>query len=130
MKTYKCFIVDDEPLALNVIEQHLSKFSQFEVCGKSTDPMEALIQIKRLQPDLLFLDIEMPEISGLDLIASIQHKPEIIISTRNVPMGLEINIRPVRSGSSRTLMPGLIDAHTHVMFATVPQLAVLTAEIG
>ncbi len=81
MKTYKCFIVDDEPLALNVIEQHLSKFSQFEVCGKSTDPVEALTQIKRLQPDLLFLDIEMPEITGLDLIASIQHKPEIIITT-------------------------------------------------
>lgn len=81
MKIYKCFIVDDEPLALNVIEQHLSKFSQFEVCGKSTDPVEALTQIKRLQPDLLFLDIEMPEITGLDLIASIQHKPEIIITT-------------------------------------------------
>jgi DNA-binding LytR/AlgR family response regulator len=81
MKTYKCFIVDDEPLALNVIEQHLSKFSQFEVCGKSTEPVEALTQIKRLQPDLLFLDIEMPEITGLDLIASIQHKPEIIITT-------------------------------------------------
>jgi len=81
MKKYKCFIVDDEPLALNVIEQHLSKFSEFEVCGKSTDPVEALIQIKRLQPDLLFLDIEMPEITGLDLIASIQHKPEIIITT-------------------------------------------------
>ena len=78
---FKCFIVDDEPLALNVIEQHLSKFSQFEVCGKSTEPVEALTQIKRLQPDLLFLDIEMPEITGLDLIASIQHKPEIIITT-------------------------------------------------
>lgn len=81
MRKYKCYIVDDEPLALNVIEQHLSKFSQFEVSGKSTDAVEALFQIKLLQPDLLFLDIEMPEITGLDLIASIQHKPEIIITT-------------------------------------------------
>ncbi|NUO02171.1 MAG: response regulator transcription factor [Saprospiraceae bacterium] len=81
MKKYKCFIVDDEPLALNVIEQHLSKFSQFEVGGKSTDPVDALAQIKRLQPDLLFLDIEMPEITGLDLLASMQHKPEVIITT-------------------------------------------------
>ena len=95
MKTYKCFIVDDEPLALNVIEQHLSKFSQFEVCGKSTDPVEALIQIKHLQPDLLFLDIEMPEINGLDLIASMQHKPEIIITTayrEYAVEGFELNV--------------------------------------
>jgi len=95
MKKFKCFIVDDEPLALNVIEQHLSKFSQFEVCGKSTDPVEALIQIKRLQPDLLFLDIEMPEITGLDLIASIQHKPEIILTTayrEYAVEGFELNV--------------------------------------
>ena len=95
MKTFKCFIVDDEPLALNVIEQHLSKFSQFEVCGKSTDPVEALTQIKRLQPDLLFLDIQMPEITGLDLIASIQHKPEIILTTayrEYAVEGFELNV--------------------------------------
>jgi DNA-binding LytR/AlgR family response regulator len=78
---YKCYILDDEPLALNVIEQHLSKFEQFEVCGKSTEPLQALGQIKALQPDLLFLDIQMPELTGLDLIESIQNKPSIIITT-------------------------------------------------
>ncbi|HZV69418.1 MAG TPA: LytTR family DNA-binding domain-containing protein [Saprospiraceae bacterium] len=95
MKKYKCFILDDEPLALNVIEQHLSRFNQMEVCGKSTDPLEALAQIKILQPDLLFLDIEMPEITGLELIASIQHKPEIIITTayREFAVeGFELNV--------------------------------------
>jgi two-component system, LytTR family, response regulator len=95
MKKFKCFIVDDEPLALNVIEQHLSKFSQFEVCGKSTDPVEALTQIKFLQPDLIFLDIEMPGITGLDLIASIRHKPEIIITTayrEYAVEGFELNV--------------------------------------
>ena len=81
MKKIRCFIVDDEPLAINVIDQNLSKFSQFEVCGKSTNPVEALAQIKRLQPDLLFIDIEMPEITGMELIATLQNKPEIIITT-------------------------------------------------
>lgn len=81
MKKFRCFIVDDEPLAINVIEQHLSKFEQFEVCGKSTSPVEALTQIKMLQPDLLFIDIEMPEISGIDLIATLQNKPGIIVTT-------------------------------------------------
>ncbi|MBK8503551.1 MAG: response regulator [Saprospiraceae bacterium] len=95
MEKYKCFIVDDEPLAINVIEQHLAKFSQFEVCGTSTDPLEALIKIKLLQPDLLFLDIEMPEITGLDLISSIQQKPEIIITTayrEYAVEGFELNV--------------------------------------
>lgn len=81
MHKYKCYIVDDEPLALNVIEQHLSKFSQMEVCGKTTEPLDALARIKALQPDLLFVDIEMPDINGLELISSIRPKPEIIITT-------------------------------------------------
>jgi DNA-binding LytR/AlgR family response regulator len=95
MKKYKCFIVDDEPLALNVIEQHLSKFGQFEVCGKSTDPLEAITQIKLLLPDLLFLDIQMPEITGLELIESIQHKPQIILTTayrEYAVEGFELNV--------------------------------------
>ncbi len=81
MKKIRCFIVDDEPLAIKVIEQHLSKFSAFEVCGTSTHPVEALAQIKTLQPELLFIDIEMPEISGMELIAALQNKPAIILTT-------------------------------------------------
>lgn len=95
MKKFKCYILDDEPLALNVIEQHLSKFPQFEVCGKSTEPMEALAQIKTLHPDLLFIDIEMPEITGLEFIESIHHKPEIIITTayrEYAVEGFELNV--------------------------------------
>lgn len=81
MKKIRCFIVDDEPLAIKVIEQHLSKLSQFEVCGKSNKPVEALEQIKILQPDLLFMDIEMPEINGMELLATLQNRPAIIITT-------------------------------------------------
>jgi DNA-binding LytR/AlgR family response regulator len=92
---YKCYILDDEPLALNVIEQHLSRFGEFEVCGKSTEPLEALAQIKRLQPDLLFLDIQMPELTGLELIESIQHRPAIVLTTayREFAVeGFELNV--------------------------------------
>jgi DNA-binding LytR/AlgR family response regulator len=95
MPNYKCYIVDDEPLALNVIEQHLSKFGNFEVCGKTTDPVEALAQLKRLQPDLLFLDIEMPDITGLELIQSMQQRPQVIITTayRDFAVeGFELNV--------------------------------------
>jgi len=81
MKKFKCYIVDDEPLALNVIEQYIARFPQLEVCGKSTDPLQAIMQIKALQPDLLFLDIEMPEMTGLELLSSIRNKPAVIITT-------------------------------------------------
>jgi DNA-binding LytR/AlgR family response regulator len=78
---YKCYLVDDEPLALKVIEQHLTKFHQFELVGKATNPLVALTELKHLQPDLLFIDIQMPEITGLELIESIQNKPWVVITT-------------------------------------------------
>ena len=96
MSKYRCYILDDEPLAIKVIEQHLSKLDrQFEVCGSSTDPIEAHQQLKVLQPDLLFLDIEMPEINGLELIASIATSPKIIITTayrEYAVEGFELNV--------------------------------------
>lgn len=81
MRKYHCYILDDEPLALAVIEQHLAKFEQFEVCGKSTDPLIAIGELKGQDVDLLFLDIEMPELNGLDLLESITIQPQIIITT-------------------------------------------------
>ena len=95
MNKYKCYILDDEPLAIKVIEQHLSKFDQFEICGSSTSPIAALTSIKSLQPELLFLDIKMPDITGLDLIEILHFKPAIVITTafRNYAVeSFELNV--------------------------------------
>ncbi len=95
MANYKCFILDDEPLAIRVLEQYISKLKGVEVCGSSTDPLAALEQIKTTQPDLLLLDIQMPEITGLELIGALQHKPEIIITTayrEHAIDGFELNV--------------------------------------
>lgn len=81
MGKYKCYILDDEPLAIKVIEQHLSKFQAFEICGSSTAPLTALPAIKSMKPDLLFLDIKMPDITGLDLIEILHFKPAIVLTT-------------------------------------------------
>lgn len=78
---YNCFIIDDEPLAIEVIENHLGKIPQFEVKGAYTDAVKAFVAIKNQQIDLLFLDIEMPGFNGLDFIKSMKDKPEIIITT-------------------------------------------------
>ena len=95
MQSFKCYILDDEPLALKVIEQYLTKFSQFVVCGQSTEPLEALSEISYQQPDLLFLDIQMPEITGLEFITTLHNPPQIIITTayREFAVeGFELNV--------------------------------------
>ena len=95
MEKYKCYILDDEPLAIKVIEQHLNKFEQFEICGSSTSPVSALTALKSMQPDLLFLDIKMPDITGLDLIEILHFKPAIVITTafRNYAVeSFELNV--------------------------------------
>jgi two-component system, LytTR family, response regulator len=92
---YKCFILDDEPLAIKVIEQYLSKLEQFEVSGTSTDPIKAFEILKDAQFDLLFLDIEMPGINGLELAKTLSHIPEIIVTTayrEYAVEGFELNV--------------------------------------
>ncbi len=92
---YNCIIVDDEPLAIEVIENHLSKLEQFKVEKTFTDAVEAFVAIKNYPIDLLFLDIEMPDFSGLDFIKSMKQRPEIIITTayREFAVdGFELNI--------------------------------------
>jgi len=95
MKIYNCFIVDDEPLAIEVIEDHLSKLQNFKVVGSYTDSIEAFVQYKNTEADLLFIDIEMPDFNGLEFIKSLKNKPEIIITTayRNfAAQGFDLNI--------------------------------------
>lgn len=95
MGKYKCYILDDEPLAIKVIEQHLGKFPNFEICGSSTSPLAALSEIKSMEPQLLFLDIKMPDITGLDLIEILQFKPSIVLTTafREFAVeGFELNV--------------------------------------
>jgi len=78
---YNCFVVDDEPLAIDVIENHLSKLDQFKIVGTFTNAPHAFTALKNHQVDLLFLDIEMPDFNGIDFIKSLRQKPEIIITT-------------------------------------------------
>lgn len=95
MIKYKCFVVDDEPLAIDVIVSHLEKLQDFEVVGRYTDAVEAFTRYKRTEVDLLFIDIEMPDFNGLEFIKSLKNKPEIIITTafRNFATeGFDLNI--------------------------------------
>ena len=80
MKT-KCLIVDDEPLAIKVIESHAGKIPSLEVVATCSNAVEAFDILVNKKIDLVFLDIEMPGITGLDLLKSLKKAPAIIITT-------------------------------------------------
>lgn len=77
----KCLIVDDEPLAIRVIKNHLDKLPFAEVTATASSAMEALNMLREFKIDLVFLDIDMPEISGLDLIKGLPEPPAFIFVT-------------------------------------------------
>ncbi|MCK9216890.1 MAG: response regulator [Firmicutes bacterium] len=70
----KAILIDDEPIALEVLESILSSFKEIEIIKSYTKPNEVLGEIGELQPDVVFLDIEMGEINGLELAESLMRK--------------------------------------------------------
>ncbi len=79
--TYTCVIIDDEPIAIEVIAEHLKNFGRFRIGGTFTRPLEAVELLTRETPDLLFLDINMPGISGVEFMRSLHQKPSVIFTT-------------------------------------------------
>lgn len=77
----KCLLVDDEPLAIQLIQNHLSQLDAFEVVGTCPNAVEALNILRSMPVDLLFLDIKMPRINGLDFLKTLQEPPAVIITT-------------------------------------------------
>lgn len=76
-----CLLIDDEPLALQLLEDFVSKTPYLKLAGKFDEPMQALSFLESGQIDLLFLDIKMPDISGIDFFKSLSHKPEVIFTS-------------------------------------------------
>ena len=77
----KCLIIDDEPIARDVIRAHLEKLDDFEIVGEHENALEALSFLKQNRIDLIFLDIRMPRLSGLDFLRSLKNPPKTIITT-------------------------------------------------
>jgi DNA-binding LytR/AlgR family response regulator len=77
----KCLIVDDEPLARQVMEEFAGRVPFLEVVGKCSSATEAADLLRKTHVDLIFLDIHMPRISGLDFINSISNPPMFILVT-------------------------------------------------
>ena len=77
----KCLVVDDEPLAVNLIENHISNIEGFVVVATCNSAIKAFEVLNTQQIDLLFLDIKMPNITGVDFLKTLRYPPKTILTT-------------------------------------------------
>ncbi len=77
----RCVIVEDEPMARKLLTQYVEKTPGLELTAAIASPLEALSYLKDNQPDLLFLDIQMPEITGIGLLKIMPKRPQVVLTT-------------------------------------------------
>jgi len=77
----KCVAIDDEPLALEIIKKYVSDYPSLKLVNTFDDAVSGAEYLKRNKIDILFIDIDMPDITGVDLVRSLQEKPMIIFTT-------------------------------------------------
>jgi len=87
--SYTCLIVDDEQLARQLLEEFVSKVPMLELKGMCKNPLEAMEILKEENIDILFLDIQMPELTGVEFVKTLVHKPAIIFTTAYSEYALE-----------------------------------------
>jgi len=77
----RAYLVDDEQLALNRLARLLTQTGRVELLGMTTDPVEAVAQLQEQPCDVLFSDIEMPDLTGFDMLARLSQQPLVIFTT-------------------------------------------------
>jgi len=77
----KALIIDDEPLARMIVKEYLQKHKEIELLQECNDGFEGLKAIQQYQPDLIFLDIQMPKINGFEMLELIDQPPAVIFTT-------------------------------------------------
>jgi DNA-binding LytR/AlgR family response regulator len=82
LNNIRCFLIDDERPSHDVLNFHIAKVPWLEVAGSYFNAIDALEALEQLKPDLLFLDVNMPELSGVELLDILSiHKPQVILTT-------------------------------------------------
>jgi len=86
---FSCLIVDDEPIAQQILEKYIAQIQALHLKGKCSNAFEALNVLHKEQIDILFLDIKMPTLSGLDMLKTLQNPPKVILTTAFSEFGVE-----------------------------------------
>ncbi len=77
----KCIIIDDEKPARELIRSYLNDYPEIEILAECSDGFEALKAINSLKPDFIFLDIQMPKLTGIEILEVLDYKPLVVFST-------------------------------------------------
>lgn len=77
----KTVLIDDEPLARELVKEYLESFPDIEIAGECNDGFEGIKMISEVQPDLIFLDIQMPRITGFEMLELLDEPPAVIFTT-------------------------------------------------
>ncbi|MCP2045893.1 LytTR family DNA-binding domain-containing protein [Pontibacter sp. HSC-36F09] len=89
MKKIRCLVVDDKPLALDILTDYIQKIDFLECVASTTSALEALKLVEREQIDLIFLDIQMPELTGIQVMKIIGDRCRVILTTAYTEYALE-----------------------------------------
>lgn len=86
---YNCLIVDDEHLARTLLENYISKIPTLSLAGKCKNPLEAIEVLEKTKIDIIFLDIQMPELTGIEFLKTLTDPPVVILTTAYQEYALE-----------------------------------------
>lgn len=89
MKKYTCIVADDQEEAIDLIKDHIELIPQLELLYSSTNPVEALAFLDKEKPDIMFLDIHMPGLTGIDLVENMKERwglniPQVVFTTGHI----------------------------------------------
>ena len=121
-------IVDDEPLARKLIASHTAKIEELELAGECSNAIEASNFLRKKKVDLIFLDIQMPELTGLDFLKTLTNPPAIIITTAHrdfAPDAFDLDVidyllKPVSFERFLKATNKFFDRKTHPSGSTIP----------
>lgn len=128
MQKYNCIIVEDEPLAAEVLSDYVRQIPFLELKGICTDAIYAMEKLQQEPVDLIFLDIHLPKLKGLDFLRSLPHPPQVIITTayqEYALQGYEFNVldyllKPIEFSRFLLAVNKLKQAATATSVSTVP----------
>lgn len=137
MRVFNCLVVDDEPPAREVLKRYIEKLPMIHLAGECSNALEVISFLRSNEVDMIFLDIRMPQLSGLELVNTLSHPPKIIFTTAFgeyalqsyeldavdyllKPIKFERFVKAVNKALPLTLLPSAVDETGHPKIV-VPQ---------